>query len=285
MKTTPSTSGLICSGKCLDLASPKVAGILNVTPDSFFDGGAFENEQTGLSRIEDMASQGADIIDIGGESTRPGAAPVTVNTELSRVMPILGKAVGRFPHLLFSIDTTKYDVAKAALDAGAHIVNDVSGLRKEPRLAALCAEYGAGYILMHSQGDPGTMQINPEYEDVVLEIREFFKRQTKILNEAGAFPVILDPGIGFGKLLSHNLEILANLDQISDSGYPLMVGASRKSVIGQILEGRPAEGRLAGTIAMHYHSLMMGAGILRVHDVREAVDSVKIFNSIRSLAH
>lgn len=279
-KTAESHHILRIRNKKLDLSTPKVMGILNVTPDSFSDGGEFNHKQTALQRIEEMILQGAEIVDIGGESTRPGSDPVSVDEEASRVLPVLKVAIERFQDTLFSVDTTKYDVARSALEAGAHIINDVSGLQKEPRFAELCAEFNAGYVLMHSQGDPKTMQNNPEYRDVISDITGFLGRQIEFLEKKGVVSVFVDPGIGFGKTLQHNLKIISGLHKFTKFGYPVLMGASRKSMIGKILEDRPADGRLAGTLAVHYHSLLNGAKILRVHDVQEASDSIQVFNAI-----
>jgi dihydropteroate synthase len=257
-------------------------GVLNVTPDSFSDGGKFNTVDAALHQIEQMVVDGASIIDVGGESTRPNAEPVSLEVELQRVIPVLKKAIPRFPNTTFSIDTTKYEVAKQALDCGAHIVNDVSGLEKEPRFAKLCAEYVATYVLMHAQGTPKTMQVNPTYQDVISDLDQFFEEKIQILKQAGVNDIVLDPGIGFGKRLDHNLKILAHLDTFTKKAFPILVGASRKSMIGQILDGRPTEDRLTGTIAVHYHALIQGARILRVHDVKEANDSIRIFNAIIS---
>lgn len=267
-------------GRVLELSSPAIMGILNVTPDSFSDGGNFNELPDALSRIETMAQEGAAIIDVGGESTRPGSEPVKAERELSRVMPVLEAALRRFPDLLFSIDTTKHEVAEHALQAGVHMVNDVSGLEREPRLAALCARFGAALVLMHSRGEPKTMQRDPTYEDVTGEIRTFFGRQLKKAKEGGVETVILDPGIGFGKTLEHNLEILAKFDKFTDLGYPLMIGASRKSMFDRLLGGRDTDERLAGTLAVHYHAMTKGAKIIRVHDVRQARDTVVVFEAL-----
>ena len=265
-----------------DLTTPQIMGIVNATPDSFSDGGRF----TELSRARDhiylMKKSGASIIDIGGESTRPGSDSVSEKEELSRVMPVIEGGLSNFPELLYSIDTTKYEVAKQALKAGARIINDVSGLQKEPRMAELAAEYQAAYIIMHSQGDPKTMQQNPVYEDVVDDVYSFFERQIKFAQSLGVEEIVIDPGIGFGKTLVHNLKLLAHLDKFTKIGFPVLVGASRKSMIGKILDERPVEDRLTGTIAIHYDALIKGASILRVHDVREASDSVRIFSAIQS---
>ena len=255
-------------------------GILNATPDSFSDGGEYLSLQKAIGRVEEMINQGADLIDIGGESTRPGSDPVSLKQEVDRVLPIFEKCIPLFPDTLFSVDTTKYEVARRALDVGAHIINDVSGLQKEPRFAELCADYQCGYVLMHSQGDPKTMQNNPDYENIIEEISLFFESGLKQLKEAGVKSVILDPGIGFGKTLQHNCDIVAGLHKFTKFGYPVLVGASRKSMIGKLLDNRPVEGRLSGTLAVHYHSLMNGARFLRVHDVQEASDSIKVFTAL-----
>ena len=278
---TSSGRTLNCRGTFLDLSKPVVMGILNTTPDSFSDGGKFNSEQAALNRVAEMARQGAAIIDIGGESTRPGAEPVSVSEEISRTIPVLKRAVELHPDLLFSIDTTKYDVAKEALDSGAHIINDVSGLKREPRFADLCAETGAAYICMHSQGDPKTMQDSPEYENVVQDVLNELMKKKIELKQHGVDNIVVDPGIGFGKTTEHNLRLIANLPHLLQLGCPILVGASRKSLLGKLLNNRPTDGRLAGTIALHYHCLLQGASILRVHDVEEASDSINIFKAIQ----
>jgi dihydropteroate synthase len=257
-------------------------GILNATPDSFSDGGSFNETDIALERIGQMVEQGASIVDIGGESTRPGSEPVSEQQELDRVLPILEKAVPEFPNTFFSIDTTKYRVAEEALKAGAHFVNDVSGLQKEPLFVDLCLQYQAGYIMMHSQGDPKTMQEDPSYDDVVRDVYNFFEEQLKQAEAKGLKHVIIDPGIGFGKTLDHNLKLLAYLDRFKELGHPILVGASRKSMIGAILNDRPVDDRVTGTVAVHYHAMMQGANIIRVHDVKEANDSLLVYNAIKS---
>lgn len=266
--------------KELDLSSPLIMGVLNATPDSFSDGGQFDSTDAALGRIGLMVSQGASIIDIGGESTRPGSDPVTEQEEMDRVLPVLEKAIPRFSDTLFSIDTTKYAVADEALALGTHIVNDISGLQQEPRFAELCAKQNAGYILMHSQGNPKTMQDDPTYDDVIVDIKSFFEQQIALAKKSGLETIILDPGIGFGKTQQHNITILQNIDQFLDLGYPLLVGASRKSMIGKILNDRRVDDRLTGTIAVHYHAMMKGAKIIRVHDVKEAKDSILVYNAL-----
>jgi len=270
-------------GRQLDLSAPIIMGILNATPDSFSDGGLFDDTRTALGYIEYMVESGAGIIDVGGESTRPGSEPVAEKEELQRVIPIIEQAVSSHHQTLFSIDTTKYEVARKALEAGVHIVNDVSGLQKEPRLAGLCAEYGAGYILMHSQGDPKIMQQDPSYDNIIEDISHFFRQQVEVAHQQGLKDdqIVLDPGIGFGKTLQHNLTILGNLGRFKDLGYPLLVGASRKTLLGQILGDRPVDERLIGSVAVHYQAIHDGAKIIRVHDVKELNDAILVYKAIR----
>jgi dihydropteroate synthase len=257
-------------------------GILNVTPDSFYDGGQLNSVDDALRRIEQMQAQGVDIIDVGGESTRPGSDTVDLETELRRVIPVLEAAIPRFDGLLFSVDTTRYNVALEAIRAGVHIINDVSGLQKEPRFADLCAEFDTALVIMHSKGDPKTMQLNPEYDDVLAEVVAFLDRQVTYARRIGVQSIIIDPGIGFGKTLDHNIQLLQQLQVMKRWGAPVMVAASRKSMIGQILDDRPADGRLAGTIVLHYDALVRGAKIIRVHDIQEAKDTVLMYNALRT---
>ena len=282
-KNYPENNFLTIRDKTLDLSSPKIMGILNATPDSFSDGGTFNEVEAALGCIGLMISQGAHIIDIGGESTRPGSEPVTEQEELDRVLPILEKAISQFSDTFFSIDTTKYRVAEEALKLGTHFVNDVSGLQKEPRFVDLCVQHNAGYVTMHSLDDPKTMQEDPTYENVITDIKQFLKTRIHKAKEKGLENVIIDPGIGFGKTLEHNLKLIAHLKEFQDLGCPILVGASRKSMIGQILNDRPVDDRLTGTIAVHYHAMINGANIIRVHDVKEAYDSLQVFNALSSV--
>jgi dihydropteroate synthase len=259
---------------------PRIMGILNVTPDSFSDGGKFLLPETAVARAEAMVQQGATIIDIGGESTRPGSDPVDEATELERTVPVLELLAKHLPGIVLSIDTTKFAVAQQALKAGAKIVNDVSGLRKEPRLASLCAEYNATLVIMHSIGDPKTMQQDPQYDDVVAEVEDFLKEKTAIAKKEGVKSILWDYGIGFGKTLDHNLALLRATGRFASSGYPLLVGASRKAVIGALLGGRPAAGRAAGSAAAHLWAAVHGAAVLRVHDVQETADSLAIWKAV-----
>lgn len=282
MNDSGARSHLRLRDKILDLTTPKIMGILNATPDSFADGGEYNTVASALGRIGLMVSQGASVIDVGGESTRPGSDPVTEEQELERVIPILEEAIPQFPETLFSIDTTKFKVAEQALKLGVHLVNDISGLKKEPRFAELCVRYNAGYILMHSQGNPKTMQKDPRYKDVISDISSFFKQQISRAEAAGLQTLILDPGIGFGKTQQHNITILKRLNEFVDLGYPLLIGVSRKSMIGRILEDRDVDDRVTGTVAVHYHAMIQGAKIIRAHDVKEAYDSILVYNALNS---
>lgn len=272
------------NGKILNLDAPCVMGVLNLTPDSFSDGGRYPAVPAALDRIGEMVSEGAAIIDIGGESTRPGSEPVPADKEWERIGAVLNQAVKLYPGTFFSVDTMKAAVAQKALDAGADLINDVSGLQVDPQKAALCAEYEAGLVIMHTKGMPKVMQNDPHYEDVVAEVKGFLERQAKFAEKAGIRHIIVDPGIGFGKTAAHNLQLIGGLEQIAQLPWPVLVGASRKSLIGNLLDSRPPEGRLAGTVSLHYHAMLLGARIIRVHDVREASDSIRILNAIKQFS-
>ncbi len=258
-----------------------VMGILNCTPDSFYDGGRYTTLENALARAEQMIAEGADILDIGGESTRPGAEPVPLEEELRRTLPVIEALAARYD-IALSIDTTKSEVARRALEAGAHIVNDISGTRFDPRMPEVVAEAGALAILMHIQGTPQTMQQNPTYEDVVREVRDTLAEHAERALQAGISRerIWIDPGIGFGKRLEHNLELLRHLPELKSLGYPLLVGTSRKSFIGQLLGGLPPEERLEGTLATLALAVAWGADAVRVHDVKEAVRAVRIADAL-----
>jgi dihydropteroate synthase len=257
--------------------APIVMGILNVTPDSFSDGGKYFSLDDAVERAKEMVHQGAAILDIGGESTRPGSAPVDEKTELSRTIPVIEAIHKAMPEAVLSIDTTKYEVAHQAIKAGATVVNDVSGLRKEPRLAELCAKNDAALVIMHSIGDPQTMQNNPHYGDVVAEVEQFLLEKTQLAQQAGVKTIVWDYGLGFGKTLEHNLALLRATKRFVARGYPLLVGASRKRMIGELLGGRPVDGRVAGSVAAHLWAAASGAHIVRVHDVQETADALRIW--------
>lgn len=280
--TIPPSKEFVIRTKRVAFHNAKVMAILNCTPDSFSDGGKYINSEAALEGIAQMVASGASIIDVGGESTRPGSDPVSVSEELQRVIPILEKAIPLFPDTLFSVDTTKFEVAQAALLAGVHFVNDVSGLRKEPRFPELCTESNAGLIIMHSIGDPKTMQNAPSYTDVVSEVRDYLVQKAEVARKAGVSCVIIDPGIGFGKSLEHNLSLIKHTSAFVKTGYPVLMGVSRKSMFGQLLDGRPASGRVTATVTAHLFSILQGASIIRVHDVQEASDSIKVLEAIRT---
>jgi len=260
--------------------SPWIAGILNVTPDSFSDGGKFFEPERAVDRALQMVEQGARIIDIGGESSRPGSKEVPEGEELARVIPVI-KKLRPLTAALISIDTRKSGVVRAALEEGADLVNDISALRHDPEMAGVVARAGIPVILMHMLGTPETMQLNPQYHDLLSEIRAFFLERIKKAEEEGiaADRIIIDPGIGFGKNLQHNLTLLNRLDFFLDLGRPILVGPSRKSFIGQVLE-EPVERRLEGTLAAVVLGWLRGAAIIRVHDVLETKRALLVAQSI-----
>ncbi|MEQ5043855.1 dihydropteroate synthase [Providencia manganoxydans] len=259
----------------LDLSTPKVMGILNVTPDSFSDGGTHNRYHDAIEHVARMVKEGATIIDIGGESTRPGAADVSVNEELERVIPIVEAIAQRFD-VWISVDTSKAEVMSEAAKAGMHLINDIRSLHEKGSLE-VAAKTGLPVCLMHMQGQPRTMQEAPNYENVVREVKDHFHSEIERCVAAGIHrqQIILDPGFGFGKNLAHNYQLLGNLDQFHDFGLPLLAGMSRKSMIGNLLNVPPQE-RLAGSITCATIALMQGAQIIRVHDVKETVDAMKI---------
>ncbi|MBH0180931.1 MAG: dihydropteroate synthase [Nitrospira sp.] len=259
---------------------PLIMGIVNVTDDSFYDGGRYVEPEQAIAYAIKLVEQGADILDIGAESTRPGAHPVKEEDELVRVVPVIAELARRMT-VPISIDTTKSRVAQAALDAGASIVNDVSALRGDTAMASIVAQSGAGIVLMHMQGTPQTMQMAPAYGEVVAEVIQFFKERMRAALEAGIahMNIVLDPGIGFGKLLEHNLALLNRLPELDMLDRPLLVGVSRKSFIGQLV-GRSAEHREWGTAAAVALAVDRGARILRVHDVEMMADVVKVASAI-----
>jgi dihydropteroate synthase len=257
----------------------RLMGVVNVTPDSFSDGGLYLDPQAAIGHGRELAEAGAHILDVGGESTRPGAAAVDVEEELRRVEPVVAGLADLGVEI--SVDTSKAPVAKAALDAGATIVNDVTALRGDPEMAALVADREAGLVLMHMAGDPRTMQVNPEYDDVVAEVRDFLVARLAAATAAGIDEsrLWLDPGIGFGKTAEHNFELLRGLDQLAALGRPILVGTSRKSFLGRA-DGSEADDRLGGTIATSILAAAAGASVLRVHDVREMTEALKVASAV-----
>ena len=257
-------------------------GILNVTPDSFYDGGEYTTVEQAVEQAHHMVTAGATIIDIGGESSRPGSEPVSEEEELARVLPVIeGIRASEHPELnnvLISVDTYKPAVAQFALNAGANIVNDISGLQ-DPLMRQVVAKYGCPVIIMHMQGTPGNMQQNPTYENVVTEVTEFFKTQIKLAREAGIAKeqIILDPGIGFGKADEHNIALLNHIKAFTKLDCPVLIGASRKSMIGRLTGATEEADRLPGTLAIHWHALQQGASMLRVHDVAEHKQILELY--------
>ncbi len=270
-------------GNEIALSKPLIIGILNVTPDSFYDGGRFNGD---LSKAADagleMLAQGADIIDLGGESSRPGSGRITAAEEAERVLPVLKTIINQQPSAMVSIDTWKAEVGRAALGEGACIINDISACTMDAGMAPLLAQSSCGYILMHMQGTPETMQQRPNYGNVTAEIHTFFEERISALEAAGVSRqrIVLDPGVGFGKKPQENLELIASPDKLRAHNRPLLYGISRKSFISAVL-GRPPEERLAGTTAFHMELLARGADMLRVHDVPAAVDAVKAHLALR----
>jgi dihydropteroate synthase len=253
-----------------------VMGVVNVTPDSFSDGGLYLDADAAVEHGLELAAEGAAILDVGGESTRPGAEPVDAAEEAQRVVPVVERlaAGGR----RVSIDTTKLEVARAALDAGATIVNDVAAFRFAPELAGLVADRGAGCVLMHMLGEPRTMQLDPRYDDVVSDVRAFLEERLAFAVDEGVPEerIWLDPGIGFGKSLEHNLELLRRLDEIVAIGRPVVIGTSRKSFLGKLAGGRSETERLPGTIATNVLAMERGASVFRVHDVAPVLDALTV---------
>lgn len=267
----------------LGLEQPLVMGVLNVTPDSFSDGGRFVQLDDAVERGVQMAEEGAALIDIGGESTRPGAQPVGVDEELRRVIPVIERLRSRTQAIL-SVDTGKPEVMHAAAAAGAGMINDVRALR-EPGALEAAAISGCAVCLMHMLGEPRTMQDAPSYRDVVAEVRQFLEQRVETSLAAGIPPerIVLDPGFGFGKTLEHNLEVLRHLRELSVKGLPVLAGLSRKSMVGK-LTGRPAEARVHGSVALAVVAALHGARILRVHDVGATVDALKIVAAVQAPA-
>ena len=273
------------SKRALDLSAPIVMGILNVTPDSFSDGGRFADLDAALRRAEEMVREGAAIIDIGGESTRPGSARVEEQVETDRVVPVIEAIASRLD-IPISIDTSKSKVAQAAVAAAAEIINDISGLRFDERIAEVAAATNAGLVLMHSRGEFDTMHSQPPVENIVVEVSNDFRRSIASAEARSVTKdkIVLDIGIGFGKTLEQNLQLLARLDILASSfsDHALLVGASRKSFIGKLLDGAPPDERLNGSVAAAVIAVMNGASIIRAHDIKATVDAVRIASAVRA---
>ncbi len=271
-----------CKGQLLNLSRPVVMGILNVTPDSFYDGGKYVEIATILQQAEKMLREGAALLDIGGASSRPGAAEVSEAEEMQRMVPGVEAILKEFPNALISVDTWRSSVARAAVDAGACIVNDISASSLDPKMFETVANLKVPYILMHMQGSPKTMQQNPHYDKVVTDVLDFFIQKIAVLRGLGVKDIVLDPGFGFGKTVEHNYALLKNLHTFQNVlGLPVLAGISRKSMICKPLGIKSADA-LNGTTALHMVALQQGASILRAHDVREAVEVVKLWDLLEN---
>jgi dihydropteroate synthase len=274
------------AGRTVDLSQHAlIMGVLNVTPDSFSDGGEFFTTEKAVEQGKRMAAEGAQIIDVGGESTRPGAEEISAEEELARVLPVIANLRGSISAFI-SIDTSKAEVARGALDAGASIINDVTGGRADPQMMPLAAERGAAFVIMHMQGTPRTMQAAPRYDDVVSEVADFFRQQYARALECGidSMAIAFDPGIGFGKTVGHNLSLLAHLARLRVHERPIVVGVSRKSSLGKMIGSDSMNDRLAPTIAFTAMLRERGANVLRVHDVKENVAALGVTEALLEAA-
>ena len=270
-----------CKGKLINLDKPLVMGILNLTPDSFFDGGQYSGETDVLERVESMLNDGADIIDIGGQSTRPGAKMVSQEDEKKRVLPLLKSIVNEFPEAIISIDTFYGEIARASIGEGASIINDISAGSIDENMMPAVAEMKVPYVLMHMVGTPSNMQGSPQYNDVTSEVFKFFSKHINRLHEIGVKDIIIDPGIGFGKTVDHNLELIANLDMFQALEKPILIGLSRKSFTNKILNTSNKD-QINSTVVLNTLALDRGANIIRVHVIKEAVEASKIVSFIHS---
>ncbi len=272
-------STLNCNGQLIDLSDPIIMGVLNVTPDSFFDGGNYEDAKALLQQVEKMILEGAAIIDIGGMSSRPGAELINVEEELNRVIPIIKKIKEHFPEIIISIDTIRSEVARQSVFVGASIINDISAGSIDDEMFKTVAELNVPYILMHMQGKPDNMQENPDYQDVTKNVLDFFIKKVSELRALGVKDIILDPGFGFGKTIEHNYQLLQKFAIFKILDLPLLAGVSRKSMIYKTLNSTPQEA-LNGTTVLNTFALERGAKILRVHDVKEAKETITLWKQL-----
>lgn len=268
-----------CKGKLLNLDSPIVMGILNVTPDSFYDGGNLTNEDKIIGKASKMLTDGATILDIGGYSSKPGAEEVSQSEEINRVVPAIQLIISKFPEAIISVDTFRSSVAREAIDAGASIINDISAGELDSNMFATVRELQVPYCIMHMQGNPKTMQQNPTYKNVVSEVFLSLSEKVEKLKSMGVNDILIDPGFGFGKTIEHNYEILNNLSHFERLNAPILVGVSRKSMIYKVLKTNASES-LNGTTALNSFALMNGAKILRVHDVKEAQETILLYHKL-----
>ena len=269
-----------CKGKLIDLTTPKIMGILNLTPDSFYDGGLYNNTDRSLAQTEKMLLEGATFIDVGGASSKPGAVEVSADEELGRVLPVIEKIHIKFPDTLISIDTYRSDVAQQAVAAGAAMVNDISGGNLDAKMLKTVGALGVPFVAMHMQGKPQNMQDKPSYDNILTDIRSFFAAKIDAAHKAGIHDIIIDPGFGFGKTLEHNYALLKHLSSIQMDGVPMLIGVSRKSMIYKLLQIEVAEAG-NGTSVLNTVALQQGAQILRVHDVKEAHQAVQLIEKLK----
>lgn len=272
---------LNCNGRLLFLDQPIVMGILNLTPDSFFDGGSYQNEKQLLAKAEQFLSEGATILDLGAYSSKPNANHINEVEELDRLLPAINSIVRQFPKVILSVDTFRSNVAKQAVKHGAAIINDISSGDIDPEMFETIAQLNVPYIMMHMQGTPQNMQSKPNYRNITAEISKYFSAKINKLNKLGVNDIVLDPGFGFGKTTNHNYELFSKMDQLTLFEKPLLIGISRKSMIYKLLETDP-ENALNGTSALHSVALLKGADILRVHDVKKAIEVVKIVQQLKN---
>lgn len=267
-------------GNILDLSSPKIMGVLNVTPDSFYDGGVYSNEKKILLQVEKMISDGADIIDIGGFSSKPGAKTISVKEEEKRVIPIIKLINNTFNKIIISVDTFRSEIAEKSLNEGASIINDISGGNLDKNIYKIANKYRVPYIMMHMKGVPANMQANPKYENINYEIIKDFSYKIDLAEKKGVCDIIIDPGFGFGKSIEHNYQILNNIKLYTVLKKPILVGISRKSMIYKLLKTDPSKA-LNGTTSLNTIALINGANILRVHDVKEAKEVIKLYSFLK----
>ena len=267
-------------GNTLDLSSPKIMGVLNVTPDSFYDGGVYSNEKKILLQVEKMISDGADIIDIGGFSSKPGAKTISVKEEEKRVIPIIKLINNTFNKIIISVDTFRGEIAEKSLNEGASIINDISGGNLDKKIYKIANKYRVPYIMMHMKGVPANMQANPKYENINYEIIKDFSYKIDLAEKKGVCDIIIDPGFGFGKSIEHNYQILNNIKLYTVLKKPILVGISRKSMIYKLLKTDPSKA-LNGTTSLNTIALINGANILRVHDVKEAKEVIKLYSFLK----
>ena len=270
---------LNCKGKLISLETPNIMGILNVTPDSFYDGGRYQKPEEILRQTEKMLNEGATFIDVGAYSSRPGAAHIAEQEEESRILPIVEMLLSEFPEVLLSIDTFRSAIARKCISHGAALINDISAGSQDPQMINTVGELGVPYVMMHMRGTAQTMTGLTDYEDLVQEIVYYFSEKIAHARAAGIKDVILDPGFGFAKSLEQNYELLRKLDLLQNLEYPILIGLSRKSMIYKLLDQSPDQA-LNGTTALHMYGLLQGANILRVHDVKEAVECVRLFTQL-----